>query len=183
LSRNVKGILFADYVRMIRSCKTVDWTDQLAPDDWALVAGRIELDRWYPMDVFERLGDAILAQIAGGEMSAVRQWGRISVQPVLKVTPDILAAGDPIDTLMRFRVHRNTFFDFDALELPTIIEGEAYVEVSYHMGRIAEEAASWQTLGFVERLVEMVGAEIVGARFVERSWAGDSRTLIELRWM
>lgn len=183
MNGNVKGILFVDYVRMIRACKHVAWTDRLEPDDWALVAGRIQPDQWYPMDVFERLGEAILEQIAGGDMETVRLWGRASVDPVLEATPAILAADDPIDTLMRFRIHRNTFFDFDALALPTIIDGEANVEVEYRMGPVAEEAASYQTMGFMERLVERAGATVVKARFLERSWARERRTLIELRWM
>jgi hypothetical protein len=33
LSRNVKGVLFLDYVRMIRSHKGVDWATHLLPQD------------------------------------------------------------------------------------------------------------------------------------------------------
>jgi hypothetical protein len=46
----------------------------------------------------------------------------------------------------------------------------------------AEEAASWQTLGFFERLLEVAGAHEVSARFVSTSWTGDLVTEIELRW-
>jgi hypothetical protein len=50
------------------------------------------------------------------------------------------------------------------------------------MSPIAEEAASTQTLGFFERLVELAGGGAISARFTSRSWANDPRTLIEINW-
>jgi hypothetical protein len=83
---------------------------------------------------------------------------------------------------MRFRVLRSSFFDFSALAVPTLNDGEASVLVEYGMSPPAEEAASWQTLGFFERLLEVAGARKVSARFVSTSWTGDLVTEIELRW-
>src|SRR4051812_47136846 len=76
--RNVKGVLFADYVRMIRGQKGVDWSAQLAPADLPFLQQRIEPAQWYPMESFERLGVAILRHVALGDMNAVRMWGRFS---------------------------------------------------------------------------------------------------------
>jgi hypothetical protein len=50
------------------------------------------------------------------------------------------------------------------------------------MGMPAEEAASWQTMGFFERLLEVTGARDVSARFSMRSWVGEARTLLSLHW-
>jgi hypothetical protein len=63
-----------------------------------------------------------------------------------------------------------------------LVEGEAHVVIGYHMGNPAEEAASLQTMGFFERQLELAAATDVHARFLERSWAGDKRTLLELCW-
>ena len=83
---------------------------------------------------------------------------------------------------MRFHVLRRSFFDYAALEITSIADGEASILVSYQMGHRAEEAASWQTLGFFERLLEVAGATEVQAHFSSRSWAGDLVTTLELRW-
>jgi hypothetical protein len=96
--------------------------------------------------------------------------------------PSLVAPGDPVDTMMRFRVHRATYFDFEALEIPTLVSDHAHVVIHYHMGPMAEEAASHQTMGFFERLLEVAGATPVNAKFKECSWLGDSRTLLELVW-
>lgn len=181
-TRNVKGILFADYVRMIRSHKGVDWALQLPREDLFYLRTPIEPLEWYPMETFERLGDAILREVAANDLEAVRMWGRMTVDQLLVATPSLLAPGDPIETLMRFKVQRATYFDFQALEVPTLVEDHAHVVIHYFMGAIAEEAASFQTMGFFERLLEKAGASSISARLRERAWAGDARTLLELAW-
>lgn len=182
MARHVKGILFADYVRMIRSTKAVDWTRHLGDEDLAYVAAHVEPDEWYPMATFERLGNAILEEVAGGAVEAARMWGRISVDQLRLATPSLVADGDPLDTLMRFRVLRSTFFDFDALEVRTAASDHASIVIAYHMGPLAEEAASFQTMGFFERLLVAARAQAVDARFSKKSWAGDKLTLLELHW-
>jgi hypothetical protein len=183
LSHNVKGVLFIDYVRMLRSHKGVDWAMRLAPEDMKYLTGKIDPEGWYPMATFERMGNAILKEIAGGEVEGARMWGRLQVDSVRVQTPTLVAHGDAVETLMRFRVLRSTFFDFDALRVSDLCEGHATIRVSYHMGATAEEAASFQTMGFFERLVELAGATSVRARFVKRSWTGDAETIFELDWL
>src|SRR3954470_4305601 len=103
-TRNVKGVLFADYVRMIRGHKDVDWAGHLPREDLFYLRSKIEPEEWYPMETFERFGNAILGEIAGGEIKAVTMWGRMSVDQLTAASPNLLAANDPVDTMMRFRV-------------------------------------------------------------------------------
>jgi hypothetical protein len=180
--RCVKGVLFLDYVRMIRGHKSIDWSKHLEPEDISYLLTRIDPKAWYPMTTFERLGNAILTEVAGGEVEGARMWGRLQVDTVRLATPSLIAEGDPIETLMRFRVLRSTFFDFDALSVSSLSDGHATVSVRYFMGPMAEEAASYQTMGFFERLVEIAGGTSVHARFTRRSWAGDADTVFELDW-
>lgn len=180
--RNVRGVLFLDYVRMLRSQKGVDWSDHLDGGDVEYLATKIEPDAWYPMATFERMGNAILRRIARGELFPVQLWGRYSAQQLRNAHPTLLAPDNPVETINRFRVLRATFFDFSALEIPMLHDDEAHVVMRFHMGMPAEEAAAFQTMGFFEALLELAGATDVRARFAERSWAGDARTLLELRW-
>lgn len=180
--RNVRGVLFLDYVRMLRSQKAVDWSQLLAPDDLAYLSTKIDPDAWYPMTTFERMGNAILQHVAHGQLFPVQLWGRYSAAQLRAANPTLLEPGNPIETLSRFRVLRATFFDFVALEVPMLHDDEAHVVVGYHMGMPAEEAAAYQTMGFFEGLLELAGARHIASQLLERSWAGDPRTLLELRW-
>ncbi len=180
--RQVRGVLFVDYVRMLRSQKKVDWTLHLAPEDLPYIHAHIDPVAWYPMAAFERMGNAILATVTRGELFPVQLWGRYSAAQLRAAHPTLLAPNDPPETLSRFRVMRETFFDFNALEVPLLHEDEAHVVVRYYMGMPAEEAAAYQTMGFFESLLELAGARDVRAAFQDRSWDGDDRTLLVIRW-
>ena len=180
--RQVRGVLFVDYVRMLRASKSVDWSAKLPAEDVAFLKATIDPAAWYPMATFERFGNAILEHVAQGAMFAVQLWGRHSAAQLRKAHPMLLAPDDAVETLNRFRVLRQTFFDFEALEVLALHEGEAEIVIRYHMGQPAEEAASHQTMGFFEGLLDLAGAKDIRAKFRERQWAGDPRTRLELRW-
>lgn len=180
--RHVKGVLFVDYVRMLRACKGIDWRTLLEPEDLAFLAQRIDHAAWYPMASFERMGNAIFATVAQRQLAYVEMWGRRQVQQLRDTNPSLLAAGEPVETMRRFHVYRQTFFDYDALEVLFAHDDEAQVVIRYHMGMPAEECASVQTMGFFEGLLALAGARDVQARFGQRSWAGDERTRLDLVW-
>jgi hypothetical protein len=180
--RLVRGSLFSDYVRMIRGFKRIAWDELLDPEDLELVRSRINAGGWYPMESFERLGDVILVHIAQNNVEAVRAWGRITVDQLRSLDPELVAPGDAIETLKRFHLFRREFFNFDPITLDRINEGFARFHIQYFMGPTAEEAASYQALGFFERLLEVAGARDGRGALTERSWEGTPRTVLELHW-
>jgi hypothetical protein len=182
MSRCVRGSLFVDYVRMIRARKDVSWELHLEPGDLQYVNQEIDADCWYPMETFERLGNAILSQIACGQVEIVRVWGRVSVGPLTELHPDLVVPGDPLESFQRFQVIRSSFFDFEAFSFENLAPGEAQIAIHYYMGETAEEAASFQALGFFEGVLEVAGGRDIEASFSSRSWAGDDKTLAVLRW-
>jgi hypothetical protein len=182
MTRRVRGVLFVDYVRMLRRLKHVDWTKILPAEDVPYLSKVIDPDAWYPMPTFERLGNAILQNVAQGQMAVVQMWGRYSAGQLRAAHPQLLAPGDPIETMNRFTIMRKTFFDFEALRIPLLHEGEAHIQITYFMGMPAEEAASYQTLGFFEGLLELAGCRRIVGQFRTRSWAGEGRTMAGLNW-
>ncbi len=180
--RNVKGTLFVDYVRMLRAKKGVDWARYLEPEDLPYLEQRIGPDDWYPMVAFERMGVAILEEVARGDLGLVEQWGRFSIDWLCNVHPNLLAPNDPRESLMRFKVLRQSFFDYPSLTIRELTDDEASIGIAYGMGAKAEEAASHQTLGFFARLLEVCGAKNVKAGFTAKSWEGAATTILSLSW-
>jgi hypothetical protein len=179
--RRVRGLLFLDYVRMMRGRKDVNWAIHLTEADMAYLQASIDVNGWYPMETFERMGNAILRAVAGGQLEGVRMWGRFQTDSILRAHPQLLG-DDTCDTLRRFQVLRAGFFDYDALDLPEILVGQALVRVDYRMGKVAEEAACHQALGFFERLVETAGGTSISASFRRRSWVDGPPTEITICW-
>jgi hypothetical protein len=180
--RNVKGILFLDYVRMLKAHKGVEWNTFLSAEDVGYLEKTIDTTAWYPMATFERMGNAILKFVAGDQLLPVQLWGRFSAAQMKHAHPKLLAPGDPVETLNRFRVMRQTFFDFEALQVLMLHDDEAQIAITYHMGMPAEEAAAVQTMGFFEGLLELAGAKDIKAKFRTKSWAGEPRTILDIRW-
>ena len=83
---------------------------------------------------------------------------------------------------MKFSVLRTGFFDYPALTVCGINDGEASLEIAYQMGPLAEEAASLQTMGFFERLLELAGARNHKVWFGTKSWKGDTVTALDMTW-
>ena len=180
--RRVRGLLFLDYVRMLRASKSADFRAKLTPEDLAYLSSTIDPDDWYPMATFERFGNAILASVANHELFPVQLWGRYSATQLLRANPMLVAPNDALETLNRFRVMRETFFNFPALEVLMLHSEQAQIAIHYYMGMPAEEAAAYQTMGFFEALLPLAGATEVNARFRSRSWAGDPQTVLVLDW-
>ena len=182
MPRHVKGSLFVDYVRMLRFQKQIDWSRRLEPADLAYLSTQIDPDGWYPMEPFERFGLAILAEIAHDDLIAVREWGRMSTEIHTELHPTLLVPNDPCESLMRLLVLRQSFFDFECLEVRHLTDTEAKVSVHYGMNRRAEQAAAFQTVGFFSRLVELAGGHDVRAQLNARSWEGDAETTFTVEW-
>jgi hypothetical protein len=134
------------------------------------------------MESFERMGNAILATVASGQLIAVQHWGRLSATVLRNEYPMLLEPDDPVESLRRFRVQRATYFDFESIDVTMLHEGEAQIVIHYYMGMPAEEAACVQTQGFFEGLLELAGAKDIRSSFRDKSWDGGPRTLLVLKW-
>ncbi len=179
---HVKGVLFADYVRMLRAHRGRPLGEFLEPGDLAYLDELIDLDGWYPMESFERLGLAIFQAIAEGDLGLVRDWGRASVERVVGLNPHVLLPGDPRESLMRFFVLRRSLFDYEALSMLQLCDASASIGVEYGMGALAEQAAAVQTMGFFQGLIELAEGADVHGEFLESSWRGDRQTIVGFSW-
>jgi len=182
MGRQVRGMLFVDYVRMLRAHHDRGWTVFFPSEDLRFFEEKIDPSGWYPMATFERLGIIVLHLVAKNEFSLVRQWGRQSVASIAQNVDQLVVARDPRESLMRFQVFRRTFFDFEPLSVLQVSDGAAQLQIAYGMSSAAEQAAAIQTMGFVEGLIDLARGKGIKASFSERSWEGDSRTVLNVSW-
>jgi hypothetical protein len=104
------------------------------------------------------------------------------VEQIAALNRAMVVPGDPRESLMRFDVLRQTLFDFDAAAMVRIDDAEVRVRIAYGMSAPAEEAASYQAMGFFEGLVQLAGGRDVQGRFDVRSWRGDAATVLVVKW-
>jgi hypothetical protein len=182
MERKVNGTFFLDYVRMLKSRKDADWGQRLRPEDLAYLQAKIVPGQWYPMDTFERMGIAIFETIAGKKVEAVRQVGRLQVDALSRQHEDMIIEGEPRESLIRFQVVRGGYFNFDPINILVFFENYAKIEIAYGMSPVAEMAASYQTMGYFERMLAISGASNIRPRFTSRKWEGAPSTILEINW-
>ncbi len=154
----MRGVLFIDYVKMLRRHKVAERAGRhLGLEDAHFLLEKLQPDAWYPMATFERLGLAILHEIVGTETDSIRLWGRSQLAGLLKFFPELAAAGDPRDAIMRLHTLLRSLFDFECVTLESVDDESAFVGVDYGMSPQAESAATWQTMGFFEELITHSG--------------------------
>lgn len=180
--RQVKGSLFVDYVRMIKSRKDVNWSRHLTGEDLAFLDQVIEEAKWFPMKSFERMGIGILTEIAGGNFEAAHLWGRFSMDALFSLHPDLVAEENPLESIFRFQVLRRSFFNFDAISIRSMQNKQVVIEIDYQMSKLAERAACCQTAGFFERVLELSGAREITHEFTQQAWETSPPTLLKLTW-
>lgn len=174
MSRQVRGILFLDYVRMLRRYKVADRARaHLRPEEAHLLTDRLDPAAWYPMDTFERLGLAILEEIVLLEVDVIRLWGRSSLPTLLAFFPPLAAAAGPREAVGVLSGFIQSLFDFSCLSVERVDDVSASVFANYGMSPAAEEAAVRQTIGFFEELITTHGggavqSELGGHRFTLR---------------
>ena len=178
----VKGGLFVDYVRMLKKKKGVDWSKYLLPRDLPYLEQQILPSEWYPFESFERMGIAVLREVASGDLEAVLAFGQITLDEMAKAFSNLVSDDNPRESLMRFEVLRNSFFNFNPVSIESIYGDYAKLRIQYSMSRPAEEAASYQAAGFFIQLLRLSGATNIEYRFASKSWAGDPTTILELKW-
>ena len=179
---HVKGLLFADYVRMLRAHRGRTWHEFLEPEDVTYLHQEIDVDAWYPWRRSSASGSPSsrpsrkgtrASSATGAAPRSPASWGPTSTSS---------SPGDPRESLMRFFVLRRSLFDFEALSMLQLCDSSASIGVEYGMQPLAERAAAVQTMGFFEGLIALADGGDVHGEFLESSWRGDRQTIIGFTW-
>jgi hypothetical protein len=156
----VKGTLLLDYIRMIKANKDKKWDKYLTPEDMEIIQGRVMPSVWYPYETFRRCGLATFHELAGGKLEAVRAWGKIWAEQLVKeVYTFVIADKDPMKAIERFLNMRKQFFSFEALSHEKVADKHIKARLHSVPDKEGVEAFSAQLIGGLERLVELTGGK------------------------
>lgn len=181
--RQVRGSLFADYVRMIKKNKQTDWSKHLDQADLEFLKQIILANQWYPMDSYQRLGAAIFTEIAHNDPEVARQWGRISMDRLVDLYKNrLIESGNPLKTLEKFRLLNKRFFNFEGFYTSVLGETHVSIRIDRGFGTIGVQGYSYQMLGSLQRLLEHSGALGVKAEFSQKNWEGSANSVMDMLW-
>jgi hypothetical protein len=179
----VKGTWIMNYIKIIRADKDREWDQYLEPEDWEIINGRVLSSQWYSYESFSRIGLAVFKEAAGSDLGAVRAFGRLMLEDLVKVYKTILIQGDPHGSVQKFVALRETFFKDVEGYTRIIDQGSDWLDyklmmVERDLKLEAAEAFATQMAGSLEALVEKTGAKNVKVD-IKRE---DDGFLIRLKW-
>jgi hypothetical protein len=177
----VKGTILIDFVKTIKADHSGAYGSFLTPQDQAIISGRILPSGWYPYETFLHCFNAVVTVLAKNDMEAVRQWGRLYGETILTgFYKGMLREGAPLDSLKKYGHQNRNLFDFGEIQVEPLEPGKALIkfigfdlkfEPQYHMMR-----------GWIERYLELCGAQDITCEFVEKSWQGAPQTSLKFSW-
>ncbi len=183
MAKHVKGSLFLEYVLMIKKLKNVNWDKYLTLEDRDIIDQLILPSQWYPLDTYQRCGEAVFHELAKGNLEMARLWGRSSMDSLAEIYKNLLVdAKDPVKSLEKFRITYRRLFDFEGFQIQANGERGVRITISPDFGTLAIAAYTFQMLGAFERLIELSGGSEIQWDFPHKYWDGDFHTVLDLNW-
>ena len=178
----IKGTLFSEYVRMIKSSRDLPWDQYLTDEDFKLIEDRILASGWYPLDAYKRMGLAVFKLIAKSNVDAAWNWGRASMEGITKIYKNLLAVDTPGDAARRFCIIQRNVLNFEFLEVENVEPGTVKIHFLVKFGDEADHAYAYHFGGMLERLLELTSDSPEHLIILDKAWEGAEHTVFEMKW-
>lgn len=181
MDKKVKGTVFSEYVRMIKNNRSLDWDKYLTEDDWKLVNEMILPSTWYPVESYARMGLAVFKLLAGGDVNAAWNWGRLSLDGLTKVYKNLIS-DDPYESMRKFAMIQRSLANFALIEVEKEGENTLHIVLQVNFGEEEDMAYAYQMGGMLERTAELSAPGKATVTIIKKTWEGDAQTVFEMKW-
>jgi hypothetical protein len=179
--RHVKGSMFIEIVKGIKSDKSGVFDNLLTEEDKKLLSRTILLGSWYPYDVYKRCFNALAQVYAKGDMEICRQWGHAQGEEMIKsVYKSVLKEKNYKTAMERVKSIYKLMYDFGEIALSFISDNE--LEISYKGFDTDFEVSYIVGQGWMEKILEICGCKDVKSKFLVKSWEGAGDTTLHFSW-
>lgn len=178
---NVKGSIFIEVVKMVKKNKGLIYSKYLTKKDREFIKQNLFPSSWYPYEPYKHCLSAAFEVIAKNDLQVATQWGRTSCQATMTdIYKSVIKDCDPRSFLEKHEAISKSYYDFGKTEM--IIEGEnqALCKLSDFDNKFAPLHCTIQ--GWLERGLELCGAENVRSEMVTKSWEKQPFTSIRFTW-
>ena len=177
----VKGSIFIPWVIGVRADKSGACDKNLTDEDRKAISGKILASSWYPFDIYKNCVNAVVKEIAKGNMELLRQWGRDFVDSTYKhIYKNLFSEKNPKRAMKGHQMMFKTLYDFVSMDLEEVSESEYIVKLE---GVEPDFKPFFYTaIGTFEKSLEYAGAKGLKAEFIDKSWEGAPATRIRFSW-
>lgn len=177
----VKGSILIDFVKTIKADKSGVYDQYLTDADREVMSERILPSGWYPYRTFRNCFNATVNVLAGNDLEAVRQWGKLYGESIITgVYKSIIKEGKPMESLRKYGTYVRNVFDGGKMEIDTVSDQEAVVRISEFDPDFPP--LYYMIMGWIERSIELCGAANIKVELIAKSWEGAPETAIRFSW-
>jgi uncharacterized protein (TIGR02265 family) len=177
----VKGTMLLGLVKTVRADRTNTYDPYLSDLDRDFISRQVLPSSWYPFEEYKKTFSAVIDVLTKGDMELVRKMGQAyGADIVSNVYKNLVIEGNPMESLKKYRIVFNMFFDFGEAEFEAVSENSGRLSIRKFDPEF--EAFYYIFMGWVEECLELSGAKNPRGRSTSRSWADDPETTIEFSW-
>ena len=180
MDKKVKGTVFAEYIRMIKSNPDLDWKNYLTDDDFKMLDERILASNWYSLDSYKRMGLAVFKLIANGDVKLAWNWGKMSLDGLVEVYKNILMAEDTFDSVNKLAIIQSRLANFEMFDVKKIEDKKIQISFFPVFGKEPDMAYAYHFAGMLDRLTELTNNGKSQVTILKKCWEGSANTVFEI---
>lgn len=178
---NIKGSVVIPVVKAIKSDKSGVFDKYLTDKDREIISQKILPSIWYPFETYKHCINAVFDVYAKKNPDVLREWGRNFAQEAMTTiyTPYVKGR-DPLVFLNKYEMIYKSFLDFGMVE----VIPEKDKQVLFKLHNLDPECVPFFYLlqGWLERGMELCGANNIKLEFISKSWEGKPDTTLLISW-
>jgi hypothetical protein len=182
--RMVKGSIVSDMVKVVNALKDLPWDQHLKKEDFEIINSMVLPTGWYPLDFYQRVGNAVYKLVANEDIKAASIFGETAMKELYEGPyRPFLDKGDPHVAIAKFLELRRGLFNFSNMVSNKTGEKSIHVLIS-ELGDYTEGMEPFQILIGVhfEKLIEYNGGQNVKMKTEHKLVDGDSKFDFDLEW-
>jgi len=181
--RFVKGSVLIDYVKLFNASPHLPWSDHLTPEDLAQLRQLILPVSWYPLELFQRLGQAVFKLVSKENDAVVHGFGRFLADKMNQENPGMVTQGRPQDTLRKYAMIQDRLYSFKVLQIEALGPGQVLVRIMPSLDTAGARLFAAVTAGTIERLIELsAGRQVQIKPILNKSPQGEEQNSLEAAW-
>jgi hypothetical protein len=183
--RLVRGTNLAIVLRTLRSQRRLRPLPELGSWEKDLIERRVAPTTWYALTVFDSFMQLVHRFVYDGSEAAAQNMGRVYAREQLELTPAMVVAGDPLETLARTPERWREQYNFGEVSIAPLPARESEHGVRVRVRSYPDMSAchGHAIIGFTQELAERAGASTPRLQIEERPWMHNPLLSYTLTWL
>jgi hypothetical protein len=168
----------------LRSQRRLRPLPELSSWEKDLIERKVAPTTWYALTVFDGFMQLVHRFVYDGSEAAAQNMGRVYARELIEGSPELVVAGDPLETLARLPARWREQYNFGEVTIAPLPARESEHGVRVRVRSYPDMSAchGHAIIGFTQELVQRAGASTPRLQIEERPWMHNPLLSYTLTW-